>query len=88
MLTEAVGWAGSILLLISIMQVRPLRFRVSNLGAAALLLAYTVTRAVWPMALLNAALVVVNIFFLVRLLKRRAASELPSAQKHPQDGAV
>jgi len=44
-----------------------MRFRVLNLIASAVLTAYNAVLGVWPMAAVNAALVVIDLYFIARL---------------------
>jgi hypothetical protein len=68
---DILGWGGSALLVFSLLQSRVLRFRVLNLAASALLLIFNVLIQVWPMAALNLALCLINVWFIVRLLSQR-----------------
>lgn len=68
---DAVGWAGSALLIFSLMQSRVLRFRVLNLIASAVLAAFNAAIAVWPMVAMNSVLCAINAFYLVKLLRDR-----------------
>ncbi|TPW77459.1 YgjV family protein [Schumannella soli] len=77
---EAVGWAGSLLLIVSLVQTRIVRLRWINLFACGLLLAYNLWLPSWPMVAMNAALVVINVVNLVRLRRagRSVAAESAS----------
>lgn len=66
---EVLGWAGSALLIVSLLQTRVLRFRVLNLAASLLLVLFNALLAVWPMVGMNAAVAVINVFFIIRLLR-------------------
>ena len=68
---EAVGWIGSAVLIVSLLQTRVMRFRVLNLSASAVLVFYNAVLAVWPMVAMNAVLVGINLFFIARLTRRR-----------------
>ena len=69
---EAIGWIGSVLLVVSLLQTRVLRLRVLNTVAALVLVAYNSIIGVWPMVAMNVAIVVINLVFVARL---RSASE-------------
>jgi hypothetical protein len=69
--TDVLGWAGSALLVYSLLQGRVLRFRWLNLAAALVLVIFNAAVAVWPMAAVNAAIVVIDGWYLVRLLRSR-----------------
>ncbi len=68
---DAVGWAGSALLVFSLLQARVLRFRVLNTVACVVLVFFNVMIGVWPMAAMNVVLATINVFFIVRLLGER-----------------
>lgn len=68
---DAVGWAGSALLVWSLLQTRILRLRAINLVGSVVLIAYNAVIEVWPMVGLNAVLTVINVWYLVRLLATR-----------------
>jgi hypothetical protein len=67
LLFEVVGWAGSLLLIISIVQTRIERLRWLSLIACALLVAYNLWVPSLPMVGVNAALAVINLVNLIRL---------------------
>jgi hypothetical protein len=69
---EAIGWIGSVLLVVSLLQTRVLRLRVLNTVAALVLVAYNAIIEVWPMVAMNVAIVVINLVYVARL---RTASE-------------
>lgn len=66
---EAVGWIGSALLIVSLLQTRVLRFRILNLAASLILVLFNALLAVWPMVGMNLAVCVINVVFIVRLLR-------------------
>jgi hypothetical protein len=68
---ELIGWAGSALLVWSLAQARVLRFRIFNLIASLILIGYNAAIGVWPMVAMNAAIVVINVFHLVKLVRTR-----------------
>jgi hypothetical protein len=68
---DAIGWAGSALLVFSVMQARVLRFRFLNLLACVVLTVFNALLEIWPMVAMNVALSAINIWFLVRLLRER-----------------
>jgi hypothetical protein len=71
---DIAGWAGSALVVLSLLQHRVLRFRVLNLVACLLLVAYTVAIEVWPVAALNSVLAAVNAWFVVSLVREMSNS--------------
>ena len=68
---DVVGWGGSALLVFSLLQARVLRFRSLNLVACLILLGFNAVIEVWPMVGMNAVLAVINVVFIVRLLRER-----------------
>lgn len=68
---EIIGWAGSALLVFSLLQARVLRLRVLNSIACVVLVFYNAVIQVWPMAAMNFALVIINTYFIVKLLRER-----------------
>ncbi len=68
---DALGWAGSAVLVWSLLQARILRLRALNLIGCVVLLVFNALIEVWPMVALNAVLGGINIFYLVRLLRTR-----------------
>ena len=65
------GWAGSALLIVSLLQARVLRFRVLNLVAGLMLVLFNALIGVWPMVAMNLATSAINIWFIARLLRDR-----------------
>jgi hypothetical protein len=65
------GWAGSALLIVSLLQARVLRFRVLNLIAGLMLVAFNALIGVWPMVAMNLATSTINVWFITRLLRDR-----------------
>lgn len=83
---EVVGWTGSTILVISLLQARVLRLRLINLIGSAVLLAYNATIEVWPMVGLNAVLCLINIFYLWRMQRaRHDAAAYTVLEVEPQD---
>ncbi|MGV8976575.1 MAG: hypothetical protein ACOH17_00875 [Cellulomonas sp.] len=70
-LVDALGWAGSALLVYSVLQSRMLRFRILNFAASLALVAFNAMIAVWPMVAMNAALCVIDAWFAVSLIRQR-----------------
>lgn len=68
---DALGWGGSALLVYSLMQARVLRFRVLNLLASLVLVAFNAVLGVWPMVAVNVVLAGINVWFLRTLLHDR-----------------
>jgi hypothetical protein len=68
---DALGWAGSALLIYSLLQTRVLRFRVLNLVASLVLVVFNAVLGIWPMVAMNAVLAGINLWFIRRLLRDR-----------------
>lgn len=68
---DAVGWAGSALLVFSLLQARVLRFRALNTIACSVLIFFNAMLGIWPMVAMNVVLATINLFFIVRLLRER-----------------
>jgi hypothetical protein len=68
---ELVGWAGSALLVTSLLQARVLRFRLLNFTASVVLTIYNGLIEVWPMFAMNIVLGLINLTFIARLLRTR-----------------
>ena len=68
---QALGWAGSALLVFSLLQARVLRFRLLNLVASCTLTVFNALLMVWPMVAMNIVIAGINVWFIVRLLRER-----------------
>ncbi len=69
---DILGWAGSALLVYSVMQTRVLRFRVLNLVACVLLTGFNAALGIWPMVAMNIALTVIHVWHIRALVSTRA----------------
>ena len=77
---EVVGWAGSALLIVSILQPTISRLRWLNLGASALLMGYNLMLGSAPMVALNITLIAINCWYLfVYTRSARAAARARTA---------
>lgn len=68
---DVLGWGGSALLVYSLLQASVLRLRVLNAIACVILIVFNAMLAVWPMVGMNAVLVAINGWFIVRMLRER-----------------
>ncbi|MCL3860104.1 YgjV family protein [Actinotalea sp. K2] len=68
---EAIGWIGSAVLIISLLQTRVMRFRVLNTLSCLVLIGYNAVVEVWPMAAMNVVLVGINLWVISRLVRER-----------------
>ncbi|MEH1169689.1 hypothetical protein V6V47_30355 [Micromonospora sp. CPCC 205539] len=68
---DLIGWAGSVVLVWSLLQSRVLRLRALNLVGSLVLVGYNAALEVWPMVGLNIVLSVINIWYLRGMLATR-----------------
>ena len=68
---DALGWAGSALLVYSLLQARVLRFRVLNTVGCVVLIVFNALLGVWPMVGMNLVLAGINVWFIRKLLRDR-----------------
>jgi hypothetical protein len=68
---DVLGWAGSALLIYSLMQARVLRFRLLNLVACVILVIFNAVLGIWPMVAMNVALAGINLWFIRKLTSER-----------------
>lgn len=68
---QALGWAGSAILIASLLQSRVLRLRQLNLVASLILVTFNALVGVWPMVAMNVAIAAINVWHLGRLLGSR-----------------
>ncbi|WP_427887338.1 hypothetical protein ACQHIV_30705 [Kribbella sp. GL6] len=68
---SVIGWGGSALVVLSLLQTRILRLRLLNLVGCVILVAFNAVVGVWPMVGMNAVLAVINVVHLWRLLRHR-----------------
>jgi hypothetical protein len=68
---NALGWAGSALLVYSLIQARVLRFRVLNLTASLVLTVFNAFLGIWPMVAMNTVLAGINVWFIRKLVRDR-----------------
>jgi hypothetical protein len=68
---DIAGWAGSALLIYSVMQARVLRFRLLNLAASAILAGFNGALEIWPMVAMNVALCGINLWHIRALVTTR-----------------
>lgn len=66
-----VGWGGSALVVVSLLQTRILRLRVLNLIGCVILVGFNLAIEVWPMVGMNAVLAVINLVHLWHLVRHR-----------------
>ncbi len=82
---EILGWAGSALLIVSLLQTRVLRLRVLNTVAAAVLVVFNALIGVWPMVAMNVAIIAINLVQVVRLRSATHAEGYTLLEVDPAD---
>ena len=85
---EIVGWIGSLLVIVSLTQARVLRFRVLNLVGAVIATAYNTIIGIWPFAVMNGVIAIIDVYWLVRLLRERHDDQAYAVLEVPADDAV
>ncbi|MGJ7441855.1 hypothetical protein [Aquipuribacter sp. MA13-6] len=68
---DALGWAGSAVLILSLSLSNVLRFRALNLLASVVLTVFNALLGIWPMVAMNAIIAGLNVWHLARLLRTR-----------------
>jgi len=84
---EVVGWAGSVLVVVSLMQARVWRFRVMNLVGAVLATAYNAVFGIWAFAAMNGAIAVIDVYWLWRLRRERSDADVYAVVEVAPDDA-
>lgn len=84
---EIVGWAGSVLVVLSLMQARVWRFRVMNLVGAVLATAYNAVFGIWAFAAMNGAIAVIDVYWLWRLRRERSDAAVYAVVEVARDDA-
>lgn len=82
---EILGWAGSALLVVSLLQTRVLRLRLLNTVAAGVLVLFNTLIEVWPMVAMNVAIVVINVAQIARLRTATHAEGYALLEVDPAD---
>jgi len=80
---DLLGWCGSTLLIVSLVQTRVLRLRLLNLCASSILIVFNSLVHVWPMVAMNIATATINVYFIRRLLTQRQTFHVLEVQ--PRD---
>jgi hypothetical protein len=70
------GWIGSILVVWSLMQARVLRFRWMNLAGSLIATIYNAAIQLWPFFAMNAAIAVIDSYWIWRLTRERHDDEV------------
>ncbi|MFK5635231.1 MULTISPECIES: hypothetical protein [unclassified Ornithinimicrobium] len=68
---DVLGWVGSAVLVVSLLQTRVLRLRWINLAGCLVLIVFNALVEVWPMVGLNVVLAVINVVYLWKMVRTR-----------------
>ncbi|KQS98597.1 YgjV family protein [Cellulomonas sp. Leaf395] len=85
---EIVGWVGSLLVIVSLTQARVLRFRVLNLAGAVFATAYNAIVGIWPFAVMNGVIAIIDVYWLFRLHRERHDEQVYGVLEVRADDAV
>jgi hypothetical protein len=70
-LVEVIGYAGSALVILSLLQKSILRLRTIGLAASSTFLVYSVSIGAYPIAVVNVVAAVIHLYYLRKLLRRK-----------------
>lgn len=70
-LYEIIGYAGTILVILSMMMTSVVKLRIVNICGSVLSMTYAIISNTWPIVLMNAALIIINIIQLIRSYSRK-----------------
>ncbi len=76
MIWELIGYAGSLLVVVSLLMSSVIKLRIINTLGSLIFCVYALVIRSYPTAVMNAALVCINIWFLVKLINREKAFTL------------
>ncbi|MDO5724524.1 MAG: YgjV family protein [Flaviflexus sp.] len=66
---EIFGWVGSILVVLSLMLPNQIKFRFWNFVGSFIATTYNILLGIWPFAMMNGAIVLIDLYWLYRLKK-------------------
>ncbi len=72
---EIIGYIGTGLVIISMLMTTLVRLRILNMCGALLSMLYAIAVRAWPVVILNAALILIQVFQLIRMRCQRRAAE-------------
>jgi hypothetical protein len=70
-LYEIIGYAGTVLVVLSMMMTSVVKLRIVNICGSVLSMTYAFISNTWPIVLMNAALIVINLIQLIRSYTRK-----------------
>jgi hypothetical protein len=85
-LVELIGYVASALIVLSLLMASVLRLRVINLVGAVVFTLYGVLIDSFPVVLTNGAIVVIDVYYLWRMWRDRAAASYFEVVEWPTDG--
>jgi hypothetical protein len=71
---EIFGWLGSGAVVFSLLQSKMVRLRIINLVACLMVVGYSVMIGAWPMVAMNAAIALINAFYLVQIYRASSSA--------------
>lgn len=71
---EIIGWSGSLMVILSLILANQFKFRMWNLTGSAIATAYNMILGVWPFVAMNGAIVLIDLYWLIRLRREERAS--------------
>ncbi len=86
MILEIIGYIGSALVVVSMLMSSIVKLRVINTIGSVISMGYAIAVGAYPLALMNVCLIVINVYNLVKLLRRQKPYEL--IEGSPKDALV
>lgn len=71
-IVELIGYAGSVIVVISLTMRSVVKLRLINLVASLLFIAYGLLINAWPIFILNCLIMVINIYYLRQMQRKNA----------------
>lgn len=84
MVWEVIGWIGSLAVVLSLVLASQVKFRALNLAGSGIAALYNLVLGVWPMVLMNSAIVIIDLYWLVRLLKASPDKDAQNGSASPR----
>ncbi len=75
---EAFGYIGTALVIISMLMTSVVKLRIVNMCGALISMIYAIIVSAWPVVVLNAALILIQLWQLYRLYAKKATSQDPN----------
>lgn len=86
LIIEMMGYAASVMVLISLLMSSVIKLRIINSLGALVYVIYALIIGSYPTALLNAGLIIVNVYFLIKLLKAKSVYSV--CESKPQESGI